>query len=471
MFDCAHNYFLKAHCAFKKFLPTLVSGCRLGLVGLSILGLLGLGQPSAIALDNPSKSAATSQLTASAATHPDIVFPNYLERERIVSNYEELVRQSPDSFLLLRLLAAQYLRRFRETTDVEDLIRAEQAARHSLELQPRANGEASILLASTLLSQHRFQEAVQAANDAQQAAPDNPDLMALRASIQMELGDYDGAHQLLETLKEKNGDAGRSAIAARYLELTGHLDSARQALDTALEEMDAFYTNPAEVRAWFHIRAGDLAFSAGEYSLSEQRYREALTLYPPSVAALTGLARLYATQHRWSEALEAANQGIDRVPLVENLGYKADAQRALGDVPGATETEAIIDVVGHLSQIKGIYDRALAVYYTEHGIHLPEALAIARRELATRDDIYAEDTLAWAAAANGEWQTAEQASLQAVRHGTEDALLQFHRGMIALHGGQREEAHQRLQQALRLNPQFHPHYAIVARQTLAELAG
>ncbi|MBW4519870.1 MAG: tetratricopeptide repeat protein [Scytolyngbya sp. HA4215-MV1] len=402
------------------------------------------------------------------AVREALVFPDYLQRSQIIHHYEAQVRQSPDSFLLLRLLAAQYLRRFRETNDVEDLLRAEQAARRSLTLQPRGNAAAALLLASTLLSQHRFQEALQVANEAQQAAPDSVEVAALRASIQMELGNYEAAQQLLQTHATDN--PGRGAVAARYLELTGHLDSARQAIDVAMQEMDAFYTNPAEVRAWFHVRAGDLAFAAGELSQAEHRYREALALYPPNVAALTGLARLYAAQHRWQEALAAANQGIDRVPLVENLGYKADAQRALGDAAGAAATEDLIEVVGRLSQIKGIYDRALAVYYTEHGIRLPEALAIARREVAGRDDIYAEDTLAWAAAANGHWQEAQQASQKAIRYGTKDALLQFHRGMIALHEGERAEASQRLQQALRLNPSFHPQYAAEARQTLATLS-
>lgn len=435
---------------------------RLGLVGVLIILLIFWGNPTAIALN-------LHPLRSNQEASQELVFPDYLQRDRIISSYETQVHQSPDSFLLLRLLAAQYLRRFRETNDVEDLLRAEQAARRSLALQPRANAAAAMVLASSLLSQHRFQEALQVMNDAQQAAPDNPEMTALRASIQMELGGYETAHQLLQRLKEQSDSPGLQAIEARYLELTGQIALARQKLDAAMQEMDAFYTNPAEVRAWFHVRAGDLAFAMGDRSTTENRYREALILYPANVAALTGLARLYAAQHRWQEALTVANQGIDRVPLVENLGYKAEAQRALGDEAGVAETEALIDVVGHLSKIQGIYDRALAVYYTEHGIHLPEALAIAQREVAVRDDIYAEDTLAWAAAANGQWQVAEQASQQAVRYGTEDALLQFHRGMIALQGGNRQEALQRLQQALRLNPQFHHKYAAEARQTLAEI--
>ncbi|MCL6754647.1 hypothetical protein KBT16_28175, partial [Nostoc sp. CCCryo 231-06] len=316
------------------------------------------------------------------------------------------------------------------------------------------------------LSQHQFREALEVLNN---SSVDNPNIVSLRASIQMELGDYEATHQLLQNLAEEESNSGHNAVVARYLELTGNLASARQLLDEAMQEMDSFYTTSAETRAWFHVRAGDLAFAAGDFALSEQRYRESFDLFPRHIAAFTGLARLYAAQHRWQDVLNIANQGIELMPLVETLGYKADAQLALGDQKGAAETEDLIGVVAYLSKVKGIYDRALAVYYTEHGIHLTEALQIARSEVAVRDDVYAEDTLAWAAAANGEWQEAQKAAQRATRFGTEDALLQFHAGMIAFHLGKREEAIKRLTQAVSLNPQFHHKYADEARQVLANL--
>lgn len=403
-------------------------------------------------------------LAGLASPPKERVFPDYQQRAQIIQTYEEQVRQSPDSFLLLRLLAAQYLRRFRELGDVEDLRRTEQAARRSLAIQPRQGGATELLLASSLLSQHRFEEALQVVT----AAPQSTEVVLLQASIQMELGNYDTAQRLLQTGAIESESSGNSAIQARYLELTGHLDQARQRLDERLQQMDAFYTSPAETLAWFHVRAGDLAFAAADLGQAERQYRQALKLFPHDVAAFTGLARLYSAQHRWRQALAMANQGIDRVPLVETLAYKADAQRALGDWKGVAATEALIEVVAHLSNVQGIYDRALATYYSDHGIHLPEALEIAQREVAVRDDIYAEDTLAWAAAANGQWQEAQRAIQRAIRYGTENALLHFHYGVIAWHCGDRKTAIDQLQQALRQNPQFHHQYADEARQFLRE---
>ena len=439
---------------------------RLRLLLMWVCLLLVLGNPSALALTGKTLLFASQVQEGDAST---LVFPDYLQRSKTIGTYEAEVRQSPDSFLLLRLLAGQYLKRFRERSDVEDLLRAEQASRQALSLQNHRDRSSSMILASTLLSQHRFQEALDVIAEAQNFAPDDANLVALSASIQMELGQYETSNRLLKTLTQETENSGHNAVIAHYLELTGDLAAARVLMNSAMQQMDAFYSNSAETRAWFHMRSGDLSFAMGELPLAEQQYKEALDLFPQDTAALTGLARLYAAQYRWQEALDAANRGIERVPLIETLAFKADAQKALGDSEGVAETEGLIGVVAHLSKVQGIYDRALAMYYVDHGIHLAEALEIARREVLVRDDIYAEDTLAWAAAANHRWKEARQATKQSTRLGTQDALLQFHAGMIALNSGDRPAAILHLTQALKLNPKFHHRYAEEARQTLSNL--
>jgi len=95
---------------------------------------------------------------------------------------------------------------------------------------------------------------------------------------------------------------------------------------------------------------------------------------------------------------------------------------------------------------------------------------IAKREIAVRgDEIYAQDTLAWADAMNGDWNDARRAMAKAIRFDTEDARLQYHAGIIALHFHDTTEAKMRFTRALTLNPQFHPQYADDARKRLSRL--
>ena len=99
-----------------------------------------------------------------------------------------------------------------------------------------------------------------------------------------------------------------------------------------------------------------------------------------------------------------------------------------------------------------------------------ETIAIARRDVAARDDVFAEDTLAWALARDGRWDDARSAARKAVRRNTQDARLQYHAGVIAMETGDRADAVRRLQLALALNPQFHPDGAADARARLERLA-
>jgi tetratricopeptide (TPR) repeat protein len=405
---------------------------------------------------------------ASGAPTPAPVLADYAQRGRLVSFYEDAVRRRPDQ-IVTRLLASQYLQRFRETGDAGDLTRAEHAAETSLTLQRRFNAGGEMTLASSLASLHRFREALAHAGAALAIEPGNSAALAQAASIEVELGRYDDANRRLRSARSGNEvDVALDTAKARYDEVAGDLAAARRLIDRATAQTDSIIDNPAESRAWFHFRAGELAWSAGDAATAERRFREALVIFPSYPRALNGLARMYWGQRRWPEALDAAGRAAEIVPLPETLGYKADAQRTLGDERGSRETDDLISAIARIGNANRINDRALSLYFADHGRPV-EAVAIARRDLAARDDVFAEDALAWALARSGRWVEARQAARKAVRLNTEDARLHYHVGVIAQESGDRAEAARELRRALALNPQFDPAGACDARKRLEQL--
>jgi tetratricopeptide (TPR) repeat protein len=411
---------------------------------------------------------ATREAQASAQPTPAPVLADYAQRDRLVTFYEGAVRAHPDQ-LVTRMLAAQYLQRFRETGDADDLVRGEHAAERSLALQPRFNVGGEMTLASALVSLHRFRAGRAHAQRALEIEPWNPAAVAQLAASDAELGRYDEAKSLLRAAHAgRRLDVALDTASARYDELGGNLAAARSSIDRALVETDSVMDNPAESRAWFHVRAGELAWAAGDGPAAEQRFREALDIFPNYARAWNGLARLYWGQRRWQQTLDAASRAAKRVPLPETLGYEADAQRALGDAAAARATDDLIDAVARIADA-GLNDRALATYFADHGRRLDDAIAIARRDVAARDDVLAEDTLAWALARAGRYAEARDAARKAVRRNTQDARLFYHAGVIAMESGDRTEAARRLRAALELNPQFHPAQADDARTRLARL--
>ena len=404
-----------------------------------------------------------------AAPSPAPVMADYLHRDAIVAVFERDVKRNPDQ-LITRMLASQYLMRFRETGDIGDLLRAENVARRSLAFQPRNNVTADMTLASALLSLHRFKSALTYALDARAIEPWNSGAIAQVASIDTELGRYDDAERLLRTAHPgPEIDVALYTAQARYDELSGDISEARRLTQRAMVAVDSIIDSPAEARAWYHFRDGELAWAIGDDATAERRFNEALAIFPAYPRAYNALARMYLGQRRWHEALDAATRAADILPLPETLGYKADAQRALGDVQGARVTQDTIVAIERIGNAQRVSDRALAVYYSEHGIRSADAIAIARRDVIARDDVFAEDTLAWALAQAGQWHEAQLHARRAVAQDTQDARLQYHAGVIAMRNGDSAEAKRRLSRALELNPQFHPVYADDARRLLAQL--
>jgi len=233
--------------------------------------------------------------------------------------------------------------------------------------------------------------------------------------------------------------------------------------------MNSAFDAPAQARAWFFLREGEMAFEAGDNDTALADEREALVVFPPYADAGRDLARFECALHDWKDCLADATRSAGLVPYPETLGYQADSQRALGDGAGAVRTEDLIRTVERIGNTQHVSDRLLAVYYSEHGVELDDAYRIARDELRARDDIYTEDTLAWAAAMDGRWSEARAAVRKALIFDTEDPRLQYHAGVIALHFGDRTQARRRFERALALNSHFHPVYADKARSELARL--
>lgn len=396
------------------------------------------------------------------------VLADYLHRDALVADYENDVRRNPKDQIVAQMLASQYVQRYRERADVGDLLRAESEARRSLALQPRYNVNADMEMASVLTSFHQMRAALSYAHEAARIVPSSYGPRATIAALDMEIGDYDAAKRELSD-RPAVDDGVWDVALARYDELTGRLSAARTLIDTAQRQMDEVVDNPAEARAWTHWRQGELAFSAGETSVAIDRYREALSIYPGYWHAYNGLAKAYWAEKDWAQALDAARAGADAYPLPETLGYEYDAQIGLGRGADAAQTLDLIYAIERIGNAQGMNDRLIAMFYADHKLRADDAIAIARRDLSRRDDIYSEDALAWTLAAAGRWSKARPHAERSVRLGTQDARLQYHAGVIALHCGERDEARRRLQFALSLNPQFHPYQAADASRLLLGL--
>jgi tetratricopeptide (TPR) repeat protein len=396
------------------------------------------------------------------------VSTDYRRRNEIVAFEETALRRDPTDQITLRMLGSEYLQRFREAGDLNDVTRALAVATRSLRLQPQGNVQALDVIASSNLSLHRFTAALEAQREALESAPFDDNARAQIASILMELGRYGQAQRTLVHPTDRDPNPTWMSIRARYDELSGNLTGARAQMTEATAIVDRMISISAYTRSWYHMRDAQLAFEAGDTATASTEFDEALRIYPDNAAALLFQAKLYRARRDWAHALAAAQRSAQLYPLPQALAYVADAQHALGDANGARRTDALIRAEQRLFNAQGINDRLLAMYYAEHREHLSDALNEARSDIAKRgDEIYADDTMAWVLAAMHRWNEARLYAERATRYGTADPEVQYHAGVIAWHTGHRAEARRRLRAALAIDAQFHPFYADDARRFLA----
>jgi tetratricopeptide (TPR) repeat protein len=402
---------------------------------------------------------------------PAPISTDYRQRDRFIAFDEAQARLDPTDQITRRMLASQYLQRFRETGDLNDVTRAHAMAERSLALQPQGNDQALSVIASSDIVFHHFPAALAAERASLEGDPSNDGARAQSASILMEIGHYQEANQILNHPSDPDVDPTWMSIRARYDELTGNLAGARVVMAEATHRVDRMISVPAYTRSWYHLRDAQLAFEAGDFQTAAGEYDESLRIYPDNAMALLFAAKLYRAHHDWQRTLAAATRSAELYPLPQALGYEADAQRALGDDEGARRTDALIAAEQRLFNVQGINDRLLAIYYAEHREHLSEALAAARSDIVKRgNEIYADDTMAWVLAAMGRWQEARIYAVRAGRYDTADPELQYHCGVIAAHTGHAAEARRRLSAALAADASFHPFYADDARRILASMS-
>jgi tetratricopeptide (TPR) repeat protein len=367
-----------------------------------------------------------------AAAAAVAVKPDWRVRDANIAFLESRAGRVRGDMLTPRMLAGEYLQRYRERGDIGDVQRAERAARTSLAAQPRGNIAGEAALAGALLTLHRFSDAKAAILRARAWWRDDAGLAAEEAALDLELGDVEGARRIARTYPD---DPAFDVVTARLDEETGRLADARAHLERAMRRADAIYDTPAERRAWLHARSAELALEAGDTAAAARAADDALAIFPDHLRALTIATRVALAAGDAAGAEAAAQRAVDLQPNPEVLGLLGDAQTARGEIAAAAASRDLLLAMARIGDALHVNDRLIALWEADHGVRLDHAFGVARRELAVRDDIYAEDALAWTAARSGRWAIARRAIEKALRYGTQDPAIRRHAEAIAAHDG------------------------------------
>ena len=388
------------------------------------------------------------------------------------------VARDPDYFASYNRLASVYAQKARETGDIAYFELAEAALKQSLKLESTHDEAAPgwTQLATVHLAEHRFREAGEDAEKAIALSPDNLMPYPYAGDAQLEIGNYAEAHKFYARLVAP--DDGRPHEELNFLLashgagldwIEGRVSAATDDLTRSIALAREIHLPPENV-AWTEFMLGEQFYQAGDLAAAEKNETASLADFPRYHRALAAMGQIRAAQGRYTEAIDFYKRAIAIIPLPLYIATLADIYTASGDAANAKKQFALVEYIGKLSAInQQVFNRELALFYADHDMKLAEALALAQRELEVRHDVYTSDALAWAYLKNSRLEDARTNMEQALRLGTQDAIMEYHAGMIYNALGDHAKASAHLQRALAINPHFHVLFAAHAAKTLASL--
>jgi len=381
-----------------------------------------------------------------------------------IASLQQRLREIPDDWRGFAQLGLAYVAQARVTADPSWYPKAEGVLRRSLRLQPDENVDGALGIGALDLARHDFAAALREGRRASDLNPYSADAYGVIGDALLELGRYDRAFEVFQTMVDTRPDLASYARVAYARELVGDVPGAERAMRMAF---DAAGT-PSD-SAWTAYQLGELAFGSGDVGSARAWYARGLDLDPAYVPNLAGLAKVAWARGDDELAIARFTEVVARYPSAEFVGALADLYRATGKPGLAERQEAVVAAMHDLATANGVnVDLELALFDADHGD--PEgALAAARAEWARRQSVHVADAYAWALYANGRYQRASTFAERALALGTRSALFLFHAGMIRLELGDEVGARRYLSDAVATNPNFSILHAADAARVLARL--
>ena len=372
---------------------------------------------------------------------------------------ERRVRAEPHDAQALTELGFAYQLRWRETADASYLPRSEAALRRAVRYGSE-DANAVLGLGSLALIRHEFRRALTYGRRAEQLLPGSSRPYGVVGDALVELGRYEEAFASFDRMISLRPSLASYARVAYARELVGDRSGAVAAMRLALESA----AGQPEPAAWAHVELAKLELALGHVDGARRHTTAALRALPGYASARVELAQVEAAAGDLPAAIRVARLATESTPTAQAVTLLGDLLERSGRHAEAHRQRATVAVIDRLLAASGVrVDLETAVYRADNLIRPSETVVLARRARADRPSIYGDDAVGWALARAGRCEEAIPWLERALRLGTQDGLLLFHRGYAAGCAGRRMEMHTWYERARAVNPAFSVRWAPVAR--------
>jgi tetratricopeptide (TPR) repeat protein len=384
--------------------------------------------------------------------------------DQVIGSYQELVRADPADLDAAAILGDAYLQKARESGDPSYYGMAEALFERALRRDP-AHLPALLGQGSLLLARHQFREALAMGERARAASPGVARAYGVIADAQVELGMYDEAVASVQRMVDLRPDLASYSRVSYLRELYGDPEGAIEAMRTAVDARGPTLENTE----WTRVQLGNLYLGTGDLAAAEREYTLSLARLPGYVHALAGMARVRTAQGRDEEAAALYEQAVARMPLPEFVIALGELHEAAGGAEQAREQYALVGAMQRLFQVEGAdVELELALFEADHG-DPARAVELAGRAYERRPGIRGAEALAWALHRGGRHGEASPLIAEAMRLGTQDAVLFARAGLIAHAAGDGAAAREALLRATTISPHLPSLLKLEVERALATL--
>ncbi|MEJ7611514.1 MAG: tetratricopeptide repeat protein [Ferruginibacter sp.] len=200
-----------------------------------------------------------------------------------------------------------------------------------LSIDPK-NFEATVFKASLRMSEHRFAEAKQLAEEAKILNPKNAYVYGILVDANVELGNYDAAVAASDTMQTIKPSLESYSRASYLREIYGDYPGSVEAMKLAV----VAGLPGSEPQCWSRNVLGDLFLTNNQLKEAENAYMENLVLRPSYAPSMSGLAKIETKRKNYKRALSLLDSASAIMQQSSFEEQKADVYAAMGDAAKAS---------------------------------------------------------------------------------------------------------------------------------------
>jgi len=378
--------------------------------------------------------------------------------DALITKHETDLEKNPSNTSLHLQLASTYIQKARESGDASYYNKVDKLMDSAQKQEPN-NPEVYATRGMIALARHNFKDALYLGNKAVAINPSKALYYGIIVDAQTELGQNEEAITTLQTMVDKRPDYNSFSRIAYARELHGHIEGARTAIQTAVQDGALF----AENIAWGYVELGKLDMRT-DIAKAEEQFNLALRIVPNYTPALEQLGKVSYANGNPNEAIAYFQKALDLLPLAQYAIDLGEVYDQTGNAAKASQYYSVAEVAFKRAISGGVNtDMEFSLFLSEHDVDAKRSLTLAEQSYSVRSSIYGADALAWAYYKNSMPEKAQEYITKALRLGQHDPIIVFHAAAIAEQNGKNEDAKLLYKKALALNPQFSILYGKTAK--------